>query len=112
MDWHQPAAHIDRQIRALCDRMPASAVLGDVQVKLLACALLEQSSDAEPGTIVAAHKRGIDVATGDGLLRLLRAKLNRGKGSELAAADIINGYAEVFAPGNCFTSRSAAFGAA
>jgi methionyl-tRNA formyltransferase len=57
---------------------------------------------AEPGTIVQAAPSGIDVATGDGLLRLL--ELQRPGGKRLAVADLLRGME--ISPGQRFAARA------
>lgn len=103
IQWQQPAATLCRQIRALSGRLAAVTQRADLQVQILDAVVapataVEQSTDlnANPGTIVAIHKRGIVVATGEGLLQLTRLKLNRGKGNVMTPADLLNGYRETF----------------
>ena len=48
---------------------------------------------ATPGTIVAASKHGIDVACGQGALRIL--KLQRAGGRVITAADFLNARADL-----------------
>ncbi len=101
-DWSAAAVVIDRQVRALCERQPVTAHIGELQVKLLQTSPVATNATQPPGTIEAATKKGIDVATGDGLLRITQARVNRGKGSVLRAADLLNGYGEDFAEGTQF----------
>ncbi len=102
INWGQPAATLCQQVRALSGRLPAVTTRGELQVQILdaevtaSTAPPDSATHAQPGTIVAAHKRGIVVATGDGLLTLTRLKLNRGKGNVMTPADLLNGYREHF----------------
>jgi len=100
VDWNQDAAVIDRQIRALCGRIPATVNLGKLQIKLLQADTLDCTSQPkDPGTIVRSDRRGIVVACNPGCLSLQRLQLNVGKGSVLDAAAARNGYPDIFAEG-------------
>lgn len=102
LNWAQPAEVLCQQVRALSGRLPAVTARGELQVQILDAEVTAQTiptdiaPDTQPGTIVAAHKRGIVVATGGGLLTLTRLKLNRGKGNVMTPADLLNGYREHF----------------
>lgn len=53
--------------------------------------LLDQGTDKQPGTVVAAGKEGIDVACGDGrLLRILELQAPGGK--RMSAASYLAGH--------------------
>lgn len=102
LNWAQPAETLCQQVRALSGRLPAVTKRGELQVQILDAQVATPTTPADappdklPGTIVAAHKRGIVVATGNGLLTLTRLKLNRGKGNVMTPADLLNGYREHF----------------
>lgn len=103
LHWAQPAEALCQQVRALSGRLPAVTKRDELQVQVLDAEVTTETdvTDVEPGTlqpgtIVAVHKRGIVVTTGDGLLKLTRLKLNRGKGNVMTPADLLNGYREHF----------------
>lgn len=99
IDWERPAAEIQRQVRALCGRRPAYATSGSTRMNVLEAELLEISADAAPGTLIVANRTGIQVACGAGVLNIRRLRLNVGKGLPLTAADAVNGYGRLLAPG-------------
>ena len=100
IDWRQDAAQIERQVRALLPRQPATATLGDLRLRVLGAAIEPATpSQAAPGTILALDKGGLLVQTGTGGLRLSLLQLNRGKGQPLDGAALRNGYAQQLAPG-------------
>jgi methionyl-tRNA formyltransferase len=69
LDWRQPAIDLDRKVRAY-NPVPGSwFMLGDERVKCWR-AQTGAAVDAAPGTVVAAGGDGIDIACGDGVLRL------------------------------------------
>ncbi|MGB5347081.1 MAG: methionyl-tRNA formyltransferase, partial [Woeseia sp.] len=93
LDWRLPAAHLERQVRAYNPVPGARFELDGELVKCWGSEVIEVSetgngNDAAPGMIVAAGKAGVDVACGEGVLRLLqlqRAGRGRVSGAEFAA---------------------------
>ena len=99
INWHSAAPDLARQVRALCGRLPATVVLGEVRLRILGAKPTHLSTTAHPGTIVRSDKSGIFVACGKGALQLIRLQLNLGKGKPLDAAAARNGYPELFREG-------------
>jgi methionyl-tRNA formyltransferase len=88
IDWRQPAAVIERRIRAFDPFPGTTAQLGDATIKLWraqSCA-----GEGQPGTILAVAPAGITVACGDGALQLI--ELQKPGGRRLASADFLHGF--------------------
>ena len=101
VDWRQDAAAIARRIRAFDPFPGATGTLGDETVKFWRAQALPASgartaTDAAstsapvPGTVLAATADGIDVAAGDGVVRL--TELQRAGGKRLSAGDFLRGF--------------------
>lgn len=91
IDWQRPAIELDRLIRAFNPWPVAQTSLDDKVLRIWQASAIDDSgntSDAAPGTIIALDKQGIDVATGSGLLRLLRVQQPGGK--PLAIHELLN----------------------
>jgi len=70
--WGDEAASLVRRVRALSPEPGATTTLRGHPVKILAAAVgHDERADREPGEIVAADERGVAVAAGDGVVRLL-----------------------------------------
>ncbi len=101
IDWYRPAHAIVDQVRALCERAPAFTRASNTRVKVLAAARAAAGATAAaPGTIIDASRKGIVVACGDGAVAVTRLQLDRGKGKPLDAAAALNGFVDLFTPGN------------
>ena len=100
VDWSQPAAVLSQRIRAFNPFPGASGVLAGEVLKLWCCEIHSalRPSDVRQGTILSANADGIDVACGDGVLRI--TTLQRPGGKRLAVADFLRGFD--VAPGMAF----------
>ena len=93
VDWSQPAAVIERRIRAFDPFPGASTRLGDETVKLWRSELDSclRPSDAGCGQILLVNDAGVTVACGDGsALRL--TELQRAGGKRLPAREFLRGF--------------------
>lgn len=93
LNWNLPAFELDRQIRAF-NPWPVAFFDG---IRVWKAQPLTQPTDQEPGTILNASHEGIDVATGEGVLRLLEIQLPGGRA--LSVKEILNARKNEFNPG-------------
>ncbi len=71
VDWTRDAAQIERQIRGLYPWPSTFTVLGEQTVKIHgARAVPAEKDDGPPGTVCHVSTRGIEVACGEGRLRI------------------------------------------
>jgi len=92
IDWQQSAAVIERRIRAFNPFPGASSVLNGETIKLQVAHTLDAACPKEitAGSIINIENEGIDVATGDGLLRI--TQLQKSGAKSLAVADFLRGF--------------------
>ena len=88
LDWSQPAVQLARRVRAFHPWPVAEVELAGERIRIHAATALDAPHSAAPGTVLAASRDGIDVACGEGALRLLR--IQRPGGKPIAAADYLN----------------------
>ena len=88
LDWSQPAPVLARKVRAFHPWPVAEAALAGERVRIHAAEAVDVAHDAAPGSVLQASRAGIDVACGEGALRITR--LQREGGRALAAADYLN----------------------
>jgi methionyl-tRNA formyltransferase len=92
IDWSLPATLLSRRIRAF-DPFPGAHTLRHGQpLKIWSAQALPQTSDQTPGTVVQASDHGVDVACGEGVLRLLQ--LQKPGGKRLAFAELLRGQSD------------------
>lgn len=96
LDWNKSAKQLWQEVRAF-NPWPVSYFehQGNT-IKVWQAHVSETISTAAPGTIISASKKGIEVATADGVLTLLSMQLP-GK-NPLNVADILNARGEWFSP--------------
>ena len=98
LDWTLPAAQLERCIRAF-NPWPMSWLEIDGQpVKVWKASVIDGQTHAAPGTIIAASKQGIQVATVEGILNL--ESLQPAGKKAMSAQDLLNSRREWFTPGN------------
>ena len=90
IDWNRPARAIDCQVRGLIPWPCAATELAGQRFKVFATAP-GQMTDKEPGTILSAGKKGIEVACGDGQ-SLIITELQAEGGKRMAAAAYLLGH--------------------
>jgi methionyl-tRNA formyltransferase len=92
IDWSRSAHQISCQVRGLIPWPCASTdIISGEEMKIFAVTETGESASAQPGTIVAAGKQGIDIACGDGK-RLRITELQAKGGRRMAAAAYLLGH--------------------
>ena len=85
MDFTKPAQTLHDQVRGLIPWPSAAMELQGKPIKVYKTSVMDATS-AAPGSIVAANKKGIDIACGDGrCLRILELQAEGGKRMPAAA---------------------------
>ena len=90
LDWTASAATLARKVRAFDPFPVAAAHFGGMAIRLWRASARQGVARAAPGTIVAVGADGIDVACGEGCLRLI--ELQRPGGRRLTAREFLAGH--------------------
>ncbi|AUI09167.1 MULTISPECIES: methionyl-tRNA formyltransferase [Stenotrophomonas] len=88
LDWAQDADALARTVRAFNPWPIAEATLAGERVRIHGAIALDLAHGQAPGTVLAASRDGIDIACGQGALRL--RTLQREGGKAITAADYLN----------------------
>nr|VFJ72520.1 MAG: methionyl-tRNA formyltransferase [Candidatus Kentron sp. FM]VFJ74128.1 MAG: methionyl-tRNA formyltransferase [Candidatus Kentron sp. FM]VFK20232.1 MAG: methionyl-tRNA formyltransferase [Candidatus Kentron sp. FM] len=101
LDWNDTAVALERKVRAFVPWPVAYASFQGAfqgeRLRVWESTVVEPGEDntSAPGTILACHPAGIDVATSEGALRLLTVQ--RPGAKPVSAADFLNGYRTISA---------------
>jgi methionyl-tRNA formyltransferase len=88
LDWTLSAATLANKVRAFDPWPVCEALVGNERLRIHAARALPLTHHVAPGTLLTCTRDGIDVACGEGALRLLRVQ--RDGGRPISAADYLN----------------------
>ncbi len=94
LDWGLPADVLARKVRAFNPWPMAEAQLAGERLRIHGAIALPLAHGAAPGSVLLASRDGIDVACGDGALRI--RVLQREGGKAITAADYVNARRDFF----------------
>jgi len=97
LDWQQDAAALARKVRAFNPWPVAEATLAGERVRIHGAVALDDNHGKVPGTVLGASRDGIDIACGQGALRL--RVVQREGGKAITAADYLNARRDLQAEG-------------
>lgn len=103
LNWQQSAIELDRAIRAYNPWPVAQTELAGNVVRIWQATVVAQQTTSLPGTICAVSKEGIDVATGEGILRLHKIQFAGKK--IITVAEALNAYPAILQTGQQFHSK-------
>ncbi|MGO1073436.1 methionyl-tRNA formyltransferase [Lysobacter sp. CA199] len=89
LDWSGPANALANKVRAFNPWPMADALIAGERVRVHGAIALPLEHGVEPGTVLQAGREGIDIACGEGALRI--RVLQREGGKAITAADYLNG---------------------
>lgn len=90
IDWSQSAERLSRTARAFNPWPVAFTCFDEKNLRIWFAEAMPGKSDAAPGTVLAESRDGIDVATGDGILRIKQLQMPGGKA--LSAEQFLNAH--------------------
>jgi len=97
LNWNEPAAALARKVRAFDPWPVAEAEIHGERMRIWSAEAVAAAVTAAPGTLVATERDAIDIATGDGLLRI--RELQREGGRRVQVRDWLNAR-RAFDPGS------------
>ena len=88
LDFNKPAVELERQVRAFDPWPVAEGEIAGEPLRIWAAQAIEFDHHAAPGYVLAAGRNGIDLACGQGALRV--TALQRAGGKRIGAVDYLN----------------------
>jgi methionyl-tRNA formyltransferase len=88
IDWKESAIAIERKVRAFDPWPIAEADIGNDRLRIWSALALPTRAERVPGSVISADKNGIDIATGDGVLRIY--DVQRAGGRRISVGDYLN----------------------
>jgi methionyl-tRNA formyltransferase len=96
LDWSQPAPLLARKVRAYEPWPVAEGVVAGERLRIRGAVALDLEHSAAPGTLLCATRQGLDIACGQGALRL--RVFQREGGKAITAADYLNARRDLATP--------------
>jgi methionyl-tRNA formyltransferase len=96
LDWLQPAEVLARRVRAFNPWPICEAQVAGERLRIYAARALPLDHGQAPGAVLLANKAGLDIACGNGALRLLQVQ--REGGRPMAIADYLNARSQLRSP--------------
>ena len=93
LDWNKTAIALEHQVRALDPWPVAEADIAGERLRIWAAKAQPTPNQASAGTLLAANKSGLDIATAEGTLRI--TELQRAGGRRIPVADYLNARPEL-----------------
>jgi len=90
IDWNKTAQQVHNHVRGMNPWPVATAELGGKRFKIYATAILPETTDALPGTVLGLTKTGLKMACGDGVVEIRTLQAEGGK--RMAAPDYFRGH--------------------
>ena len=100
IDWQESALQLERQIRAFNPWPIAYTSWQGGDLRIWQARALPEQHHSSPRTILKVAREGVDIATGEGILRLLKVQLAGGK--PIGIADFVNARKQVLKVGEHF----------
>ena len=88
-DFSKSAQQIERLVRGMGSWPGVTAEYGKLRMKIKAAGVIAEETDAAPGTILAADKKGLKVACGEGILLITELQMPRKRA--MTAEDYLKG---------------------
>ncbi|CDH19727.1 methionyl-tRNA formyltransferase [Xenorhabdus bovienii] len=98
MDWHLPAIQLERCVRSFNPWPMSFFLIDEYPIKVWHAEAIAEQTTQSPGTIIKADKKGIQIATSDGILNITQLQSSGKKA--MPAADFLNSKRDWFTPGN------------
>jgi methionyl-tRNA formyltransferase len=93
LDFTRPALALEHQVRAFNPWPVAEGEIGGENLRIWTARAVEQNHQATPGSVTATHRDGIDIACGQGVLRV--SSVQRAGGKRISATDYLNARPEL-----------------
>lgn len=90
IDWSKTAQQVHNHVRGMHPWPVATAQIAGTRFKIHATAVIEGAFDAEPGTILALTKSGLQIACGEGVVEIRSLQAEGGK--RMSAPDYFRGH--------------------
>ena len=92
LDWRRPAAELARRVRALNPRPVAFGEVAGIELRIFEAMAVHSRTDRPPGSVWASGE-GLEVATSEGVLRLMRVQAPGRR--PLSSAEFLRGHPEI-----------------